>query len=89
MKTSANENTPGVFPINKTYGVHCCISLISLNHKICILYFKTEDTEGAFQIKAEEDSVNKDHGIRMQIVKETVSRKVMYKWKTIESGLAR
>ena len=46
-------------------------------------------TEGAFQIKAEEDSVNKDHGIRMQIVKETVSRKVMYKWKTIESGLAR
>ena len=27
------STNPGVFPINKTCGIHCCISLISLTKK--------------------------------------------------------
>ena len=46
----------------------------------------------AFQgrkLQEREDFDNKDHGTAMQILKATVSQRVMYKWKTIESGLAR
>ena len=29
INTSADENNPRVFPINKTRGIHCSVSLIS------------------------------------------------------------
>ena len=46
----------------------------------------------AFQgrkLQEREDFDNKDYGTAMQILKATVSQRVIYKWKTIESGLAR
>lgn len=41
------------------------------------------------QLQAEDNFVNRDHGLTMQVLSATVSEKVMHKWKTRESGLAR
>lgn len=72
MDTSADENNSGVFPTNKTGEVHCCISLISLNKinktKQNLQSRKMPSAFSNRRLQAEENSVNKAHGITIQIL---------------------
>lgn len=38
------------------------------NHKKCVVRFEAGDWEVYFELQAEEDIVNKDNGVRMQII---------------------
>ena len=92
--TSADEKNPGIFPVYESDGITATYQQKKTkkkicNHKKCIQRFEEEDWKVCFQLQAEESSVNKDHGVTMQTLFETMSQKGMYNLKTIESGFTR
>ena len=73
INTSADENNPRVFPINKTRGIHCSVSLISPPPP----QKKTNKQTKKFAFR----------GSRQRFVSK--GSQILHEWKTIVSGLAR